>query len=233
MWGIGRISPRVYHHTRDPTPTREDRTGCRECSSSTSASTLSFPAMTPKNDDEITALLNRPDPSGGPADQLWELVYPELRRRAKNLFKNERADHTLSATAVINEVFVRLTTASAREWKDRTHFYSVASGIMRHVLVDHARARAADKRGGGSVRETLDENVFPAVPTSEQGYREARDSLDQLAFENERAALVVSLRVFGGLTIEKIAEELSISERTVKSDWVVARVRLKNILQNH
>lgn len=189
--------------------------------------------MAAENDDEITVLLNTADPSGRPADQLWELVYPELRRRARNLFKNERIDHTLSATAIINEVFVRLSTASAREWKDRTHFYSAASGIMRHVLIDHARARTAAKRGGDSLRETLDESVFPAVSTSESGYREARDSLDQLALENDRAALVVSLRVFGGLTVEEIAEELSISERTVKSDWVTARVRLKSILQHH
>jgi RNA polymerase sigma factor (TIGR02999 family) len=185
-----------------------------------------------QKDDEITLLLNRAEQSDRPADQLWELVYPELRRRARNLFKNERADHTLSATAVINEVFVRLTTAKAREWQDRTHFYSAASGIMRHVLIDHARARSASKRGGGAIRETLDENVFPAMTASESGFRDARDSLDWLAIENDRAALVVALRVFGGLTVEEIAEELSISERTVKSDWVTARVRLKSLLES-
>lgn len=183
-------------------------------------------------DDEITVLLNRAEESDRPADQLWELVYPELRRRAKNLFRNERTDHTLSATAVINEVFVRLSTASAREWQDRTHFYSAASGIMRHVLIDHARARSAGKRGGGATRESLDENVFPAMTDSETGYRDAREALDQLALENDRAALVVALRVFGGLTVEEIAGELSISERTVKSDWVTARVRLKSILEH-
>ncbi|MCP4036885.1 MAG: sigma-70 family RNA polymerase sigma factor [bacterium] len=188
--------------------------------------------MAPAEDDEITLLLNRAEQSDRPADHLWELIYPELRRRARNLFKNERRDHTLSATAVINEVFVRLTTASAREWQDRRHFYAAASGIMRHVLIDHARARRAAKRGGDSVRETLDEAVFPAVVASEAGYAEARDSLDQLALENDRAATVVALRVFGGLTVEEIAEELSVSERTVKSDWVTARVRLKAILDN-
>jgi RNA polymerase sigma factor (TIGR02999 family) len=186
-----------------------------------------------QKDDQITLLLNRAEQSDRPADQLWELVYPELRRRAQNLFKNERADHTLSATAVINEVFVRLTTASAREWEDRTHFYSAASGIMRHVLIDHARARSAEKRGGGAIRESLDENLFPEMTNSENGYRDAQHALDRLATENDRAALVVALRVFGGLTVAEIAEELSISERTVKSDWVTARVRLKNILESH
>jgi len=188
--------------------------------------------MTPPEEDEITLLLNRTEQSGHPADQLWELVYPELRRRARNLFKNERSDHTLSATAVINEVFVRLTTASAREWQDRRHFYAAASGIMRHVLIDHARARTAEKRGGANVRETLDEAVFPDVSDSESGYAEARDALDQLALENDRAATVVALRVFGGLTVDEIAGELSLSPRTVKSDWVTARVRLKDILEN-
>lgn len=188
--------------------------------------------MAPKEDDEITLLLNQSKTSDRSADQLWELVYPELRRRARNLFKNERADHTLSATAVINEVFVRLTTASAREWQDRTHFYSAASGIMRHVLIDYARARTTNKRGGGAMRETLDENVFPAVSATDAGYEEAANSLDQLALENDRAAMVVALRVFGGLTVEEVAGELSISERTVKSDWVTARVRLKAILEH-
>lgn len=103
---------------------------------------------------------------------------------------------------------------------------------MRHVLIDHARARTAAKRGGDVLRETLDENVFPAVTASESGYREAQESLDQLALENERAALVVCLRIFGGLTVEEIAEELSVSERTIKSDWVTARVRLKSILKH-
>ena len=181
-------------------------------------------------DDEITLMLNHPQQTSSPADQLWELVYPELRRRARNLFRNERSDHTLSATAVINEVFVRLATCGPQEWKDRTHFYSAASGIMRHVLIDYARARTAHKRGSGRTRQTLDESVFPSVAVTEEGYKEAAQSLDQLADENERAALVVAMRVFGGLTVEEVAEELSISKRTVKSDWVLARVRLKQIL---
>ena len=180
---------------------------------------------------EITELLNT-DAAADPSspDELWERVYPELRRRAGALFRGERADHTLSATAVVNELFVRLATHGAREWQDRTHFYAACSGIMRHVLIDHARGRAASKRGGGAVRESLDENVFAAVPATEEGFRVAREALEKLAEKNDRAALVVAFRVFGGLTVEEIAAELGVSERTVKSDWVLARARLRSIL---
>ena len=186
--------------------------------------------MSSRDDGNITELLNRPDTADSPADQLWELVYPELRRRAGNLFKGERSGHTLSATAVVNEVFVRLASTGAREWQDRSHFYAAASGIMRHVLIDHARARTAEKRGGGAFKESLDESIFPSVADDEAGYQVVREALDHLAEENQRAALVVALRVFGGLTVAEVAKEISVSERTVKSDWVTARVRLKKIL---
>ncbi|MGH0035182.1 MAG: ECF-type sigma factor [Myxococcota bacterium] len=184
------------------------------------------------DDGEITQLLNARELTGGnQADRLWELVYPELRRRARNLFRGERSDHTLSATAVVNEAFVRLATQEPGEWKDRSHFYAAASGIMRHVLIDHARSRLADKRGGGAVRQTLDEAVFPALENSEEGYRVAEEALEKLAEGNERAALVVAMRVFGGLTVEEVAKELDVSPRTVKGDWVVARARLSKLLQ--
>jgi len=181
---------------------------------------------------EITQLLNTRQMTGGSqADRLWELVYPELRRRAKNLFRGERDSHTLSATAVVNEAFVRLATREPGEWKDRSHFYAVASGIMRHVLIDHARSRTADKRGGGALRQTLDEAVFPALEASDDGYRAAEEALERLAEHNERAALVVAMRVFGGLTVEEVAAELGVAPRTVKGDWVVARAKLARLLQ--
>lgn len=182
--------------------------------------------------DDITGLLNATENAGdgASADTLWELVYPELRRRAGNLFRGERRDHTLSATSVVNEAFVRLASQGPKEWKDRSHFYATASQIMRHVLVDHARGRRAEKRGGDAVKQTLDEAVFPSVAADDAGYDVAGDALDRLAETHERAALVVALRVFGGLTVPEVAAELQVSERTVKSDWVTARVRLKQLL---
>jgi RNA polymerase sigma-70 factor (ECF subfamily) len=189
--------------------------------------------MAPK-EGNITALLNR---TGGPAreqaisgDELWELVYPELRKRATALYKREQAGGTLSPTAIINEAYVRLATLEPREWKDRSHFYAVSSGIMRNVLIDHARARNAAKRGGGDPRRTLDDNMFPSTNADDSGYRTAQRALDQLAEKHERAALGVALRVFGGLTVTEVAKELGISERTAKTDWMIAKVKLRALL---
>ena len=182
---------------------------------------------------KITELLNRQAGNHEKAisgEALWELVYPELRKRATALFKRERAGGTLSPTAVVNEAYVRLATQGPREWQDRSHFYAVSSGIMRNVLIDHARAKNAAKRGGGDPRKTLDENIFPSTAADEDGYRAAQQALDILAEKHERAALGVALRVFGGLTVTEVAKELKISERTAKADWMIARVKLKVLL---
>lgn len=179
---------------------------------------------------EITGLLRVAGDDTSMADQLWELVYPELRRRAGGLVHNERTDHTLSATAVVNEAFVRLSTRMAHEWEDRSHFYNVASGIMRHVLIDHARSHRAEKRGGGAAKQELDESLFPAIQADDEGFRVAERALEIFAREHERAALVVTLKVFGGLTIPEIAREVKVAERTVKNDWALARGRLGEIL---
>jgi RNA polymerase sigma factor (TIGR02999 family) len=179
---------------------------------------------------EITGLLQIRGDDSRVADKLWELVYPELRKRAAFLVRQERSDHTLSATAVVNEAFVRLSSRMANEWQDRSHFYAVASGIMRHVLIDHARRHRADKRGGGAATQELDESVFPSIRNDEAGFGEAERALEELAQESERAALVVALRVFGGLTIPEIAREVKVAERTVKNDWALARERLAEIL---
>ena len=181
---------------------------------------------------EITGLLRIAGDDTSMADQLWELVYPELRRRAGGLIRNERSDHTLSTTAVVNEAFVRLSTRMAHEWEDRSHFYNVASGIMRHVLIDHARSHRAEKRGGGAAKQELDESLFPAVQADDEGFRVAERALEIFASEHERAALVVTLKVFGGLTIPEIAREVKVAERTVKNDWALARDRLGEILAN-
>jgi RNA polymerase sigma factor (TIGR02999 family) len=187
--------------------------------------------VTERKQGAITELLNDPLAADGgraiSADRLWELIYPELRKRAKALYLRERADQTLSPTAIINETYVRLASLSPREWKDRSHFYAVSSGIMRNVLIDHARAKTAAKRGGRSIKQSLDESLFPSTDADEAGYQAAREALEHLAVKHERAALGVALRVFGGLTVAEVARELAVSERTVKSDFVIARVKLR------
>ena len=188
----------------------------------------------PSRPGEITELLNRapdaPDETPMSGERLWKLVYPELRKRAKALYGREGPGGTLSATAILNEAYMRLATEEPREWKDRGHFYAVSSGIMRNVLIDHARARSATKRGGGATRQSLDENVFPSTKATDEGFRAAQEALDRLAEKHERAALVVALRVFGGLTVAEVAKELDISERTAKADFMIARVRLRELL---
>ncbi|HEB91451.1 MAG TPA: RNA polymerase subunit sigma-70 [Deltaproteobacteria bacterium] len=179
---------------------------------------------------EITNLLRQPEDGASAGDRLWALVYPELRRRAGNLIRNERSDHTLSPTAVVSEAYVRLASRMAHEWEDRSHFYNVASGIMRHVLIDHARRQRAEKRGGGASKRELDESIFPSVRADSEGFRVAGRALEILAEEHARAALVVTLKVFGGLTIPEIASEVKVAERTVKNDWALARDRLAEIL---
>jgi RNA polymerase sigma factor (TIGR02999 family) len=179
---------------------------------------------------EITGLLNDLAGDSPTGERLWELVYPELRRRAKAISQNERSDHTLSATAIVNETYVRLSSRAPHEWTDRSHFYAVASTIMRNVLIDYARARLTNKRGSGARKEVLDEAVFPAVEADEEGFRVAEAALEQLATEHDRAALVVSMRVFGGLTVAEIAREVGVSERTIKNDWTFAKERLAEIL---
>ena len=175
---------------------------------------------------EITSLLRGAAGDSTMADALWLRVYPELRKRAARLVRGERTDHTLSATAVVNEAFVRLSSRMATDWEDRSHFYAVASGIMRHVLIDHARGHRAGKRGGGATKQELDESVFPSIHDDDEGFRVAEEALEKLAAEHERAALVVALKVFGGLTIPEIAGEVKVAERTVKNDWALARERL-------
>ncbi len=189
-----------------------------------------------KEPGEITELLNRvgdhaEEERRGGGERLWALVYPELRRVAGNIFRGERGDHTLSATAVVNETFVRLSTREHHDWDDRSHFYAVAAGIMRRVLIDHARARRADKRGGGAQRQSLDEGLFPAMEADEEGIAAAEEALERLAEEHERAALVATLRVFGGLTFPEISDELGVSERTVKNDWALAKRKLEALLR--
>jgi RNA polymerase sigma factor (TIGR02999 family) len=165
---------------------------------------------------------------------LASLVYDELRLIAHRYMSNERNGHTLQTTALVNEAFLRLVNFRQIEWQDRTHFFSVAATLMRRVLVDFARARNYQKRGGGAQQESLSE----ADVLLRQEWHNLEDILavheavEQLAQADERCAKVVEMRFFGGLTNEEIAEVLGVTDRTVKNDWRYAKMWLRRALRD-
>jgi RNA polymerase sigma-70 factor, ECF subfamily len=164
-------------------------------------------------------------------DRLTPLVYAELRRLARGYMRKEPAGHTLQATALVNEAFLRLVDARDVDWHDRAHFFAVSARIMRRILVDAARARGALKRGGAVERvahsTALDLDQLPAV-ASDLGTQLTAldDALETLARMDPRRAQVVDLRYFGGLTVEEAAQVLDISPQSVMRDWKLARAWL-------
>jgi RNA polymerase sigma-70 factor (ECF subfamily) len=162
------------------------------------------------------------------------LVYDELHRSAGRAMRGEAQGHTLQTTALVNEAYLRLVDQTAVDWKNRLQFYGVAAQMMRRVLVDHARARLSDKRGGGVRCVTLDElHDLPQSSSSsnEIDILDLNEALEKLAtFDNDQARLV-ELRYFTGLSIEETAEALGISAATVKREWVIARAWLRRELR--
>ena len=153
------------------------------------------------------------------------LVYEELRRLACHYLRLERSEHTLQSTALVHEAYLRLAGPHPPQWQNRAHFFGTAARIMRQILVEHARGRSADKRGGGIFRLSLDE----AIEVSNQGDLDILGldrALSRLADLDEQQSRIVELRFFAGLTIEETSEVLGISPATVKRDWVTARIWL-------
>lgn len=182
------------------------------------------------------------------ADRLMPLLYDELKRVARNHIRRERPDHTLQGTALVNEAFIRLHDQSAVPWGDRAHFFRLASQVMRHILVDHARARLAQKRGGDVAITSLDQTaVNYHEQCAQQLYQlpgEKSDAeqveIDFIALEealaklrdlSPRQAQVVDLRFFGALSLEDVAEVTGVSIATVKRDWTMARLFLREQLE--
>ncbi len=159
------------------------------------------------------------------ADQLLPRVYDELRRVAQRLMELERAGHTLQATALVHEAYLKLVDQDRAAWKDETHFFAVAAAAIRRILVDHARARGRRKRGGDQERLDLDTQVLGA-PRPGIDVLELDDLLGALAIDDPRAAQLVELRFFGGLTSGQAARHLGISTATADRDWRYARAWL-------
>ena len=163
-------------------------------------------------------------------DALVPAVEAELRRMARYHMRKERCEHTLQPTALVNEVFVKLVDASAIRWQDRAHFFGISARLMRRVLVDHARARGSQKRGGGATRITLDEQQI-AAPVAAVDVLDLDRALDALAAVDERKCRVVEMRFFAGLSVEDVAVALHVSTDTVKRDWRIAKLWLLRFLE--
>ena len=163
-------------------------------------------------------------------DRLIPLVHAELRRIAARSLRAERGDHTLQPTALVNEAYLRLVEQRNAPWQDRAHFLACAARLMRQILVDHARAHRADKRGGGHVRVTLEEEAL-RTRGPEVDFLALDAALERLAEQDDQKRRIVELRYFGGLSNEETAEVLGISERTVKRGWALARAWLRREIE--
>jgi RNA polymerase sigma factor (TIGR02999 family) len=180
---------------------------------------------------EITGLLNAW--SNGDEDALAKLipiVYGELRRIAQRQMAREHPGHTLQPSALVNEAYIRLVDCNAVQWKNRAHFFGIMAGLMRRILVDLARTRRNQKRGGNWRRVTLDGAIRPTAAT-DLDLVAVDEALEDMARIDVRKAKVVELRFFAGLTVEETAEVLQISGDTVERDWTFARAWLMRELR--
>jgi RNA polymerase sigma-70 factor, ECF subfamily len=179
---------------------------------------------------EITQLLQRieaGDRSG--IDRLFTAVYKELHNLAANCFRRESEGNTLQPTALVHEAYMKLVDQKDMHWQGRTHFFAVAAQAMRRILVDHARARGAAKRGGGKRRISLEDDVLPGVQPNDD-LLAVDDALSRLAQLDPRQAQLVELRFFGGLDVAEAAAVLGMSKRTAEREWTMARAWLRREL---
>ena len=156
---------------------------------------------------------------------MMPIVHDELRKLARRSMAGERPDHTLQATALVNEAYLRLVDLKRIQWQDRAHFFAMSARLMRRILVDHARARRYDKRGGGVRPVSLDEALHVAAD-ADRDLVALDEALAALAATDERKARVVELRFFGGLSVDEVGSVLHISPETVGRDWRLAKAWL-------
>lgn len=164
------------------------------------------------------------------ADKLLPMVYDEFRALARHYLGQERANHTLQPTALVHEAYLKLVDQTRVDWQGKSHFFAVAAQAMRRILVDHARSRQRDKRGGGRARVALDEAVALS-PQKDEDVLALDEALERLGKLDPRQAKVVELRFFGGMSVEEVAQALGVSKRTVEGDWTFARAWLARELR--
>jgi len=169
---------------------------------------------------------------GCTSEELLSLVYDDLRRLAAARMAQEAAGQTLQATALVHEAWLQLSAAGGRSWQNRAHFFGAAADAMRRILVDNARRKARQKRGGGSQRVDIDEvEIAQTVP--DEDLLLINEALEKLEREDPEQARIVVLKFFGGLTNEEVAETLGIGEHTVYRQWVCAKARLFRWVRPH
>lgn len=182
------------------------------------------------NERQVTQLLD--DWSRGDRaalDALIPLVHTELHRLARGYIARERPGHTLQASALVNEVYLKLVGERDMKWQSRAHFVGVAAQLMRFILVDHCRKKQYAKRGGGAARVTFDENLEVSFERGDE-LMALDDALQKLAAQDERKARIAELRYFGGLSVEETAEALGVSVATVMRDWKLTKAWLQREL---
>ena len=192
---------------------------------------MSAEAKMPPQRQLVTQLLQQWGSANKEAlDELMPIVYEQLRRLASKCLRTERPDHTLRATALVNEAYLRLVDAEVA-WEDRVHFFAVSARLLRRILIDHAKAHKRDKRGGGAEKVSLDEAMLVG-PQATGGILELDEALQRLAAHDERKSTLVELLFFGGLTYDEAAAALKISPATVHRELTMAKAWLHRELSH-
>lgn len=181
---------------------------------------------------DVTSLLGQvAEGDSGAVDRLLPLVYDELHRRASSMMRRESSGHTLQPTALVHDAFLVLVNQDRTDFKSRAHFFALASQAMRRLLVDHARARNREKRGGGALKIRLDEGQGLSVQR-DADVLALHDALEELETIDKRQAAIVTLRFFGGLSVEEVATVMKVSKRTIESEWTMVKAWLRRTMSD-
>jgi len=189
------------------------------------------PSETPPRSQSVTEWLRAwGKGDNGAGSELYDLVYRDLRRQAARMLRRERREHTLQPTALVHEAYLRLAEVRDGQWPSRAHFFAMAARVMRHILVDHARRRAAFKRNGELTRVPWTDDVALAGSEPDLDVMALEKALQELALLDPDQTQIVELRLFGGLSVEETAEVTGVSTATVKREWRTARAWLRRKL---
>ena len=181
-------------------------------------------------DHEVTRVLQSISEGDDSAvEKLMPLVYSEFKQLARGYMSRERSDHTLQATSLVNEAYLKLVDQKNVNWQNRSHFFAVGAQAMRRILVDHARTKSRNKRGGGVANLELEEELVKA-PERPEEVLFLDEALEKLAAFDERQAKIVEMRFFGGMNVQEVADSLGVSKRTVEGDWSMAKAWLRREL---